>query len=109
MSLRMPREQIDVAIDQIQPTFVGLAAQAGRDANQIAAGDVFVAAGNNPLIGHDAGAVQQVEGLPAHRLGIHIQQRDLADHAAHLQGKRRARTDEPGSANNADFHRSADF
>ena len=31
------QEQIDVAIDQVQPAFVGLAAQAGRDADQVAA------------------------------------------------------------------------
>ena len=30
------QEQIDVAIDQVEPAFVGLASQAGGDADQIA-------------------------------------------------------------------------
>ena len=38
-------EQIDVAVDQVQPAFVRFAAQAGRDADQIAIGNVLVTAG----------------------------------------------------------------
>ena len=80
-------EQLDVAIDQIEPAFVGLAPQAGGDADQIAVGNVFVAAGGDQLIGHQRRAVQQVERLPGGQVGIDVDQRDLADDAAHLQAR----------------------
>ena len=41
-------------------------------------GNVLVAAGRDHLIGHDAGAVQQVEGLPGRQIGVDVEQRDLA-------------------------------
>ncbi len=97
-------EQIDVAIDQIEPAFVRLAAQAGRDADHVARRDLLVAAGANHLIGHERAAVQQVERLAGGQLGVDVEQRDLADDAAGLQGKARARADQSAAADDADFH-----
>ena len=42
----------------------GLAAQAGRDDDDVAGGDVAHVAGVDALVGDEAGAVQQVERLP---------------------------------------------
>ena len=57
-------------------------------------GNVLVAAGGDPLIGHQRRAVQQVERLAAGQFGVDVDQRDLADDAAALQGERR-RTSRP--------------
>ena len=56
-------EQRDVAVDQVEPALVGLSAQAGGDADQVAGGDQFVGAGTDALIGDEGCAVQEVEGL----------------------------------------------
>ena len=64
------QEQIDVAIDQVEPALVGLAAQAGGDADHVARRHVLVAAGARSAGRPSAGAVQQVERLarrPARR------------------------------------------
>ena len=57
------QEQLDVAIDQVEPALVGLAAQAGRDADEVALGNGLVAGRADPLIGDQRSAMQQVEGL----------------------------------------------
>ena len=72
-------------------------------------GNVLVAAGGDHLIGHQAGAVQQIERLAGGQLGIDVEQRDLAHDPAGLQGKRRARADQSAAADNADFHGSSSF
>jgi hypothetical protein len=48
--------------------------------------------------------MQQVQGLAADGLSIHVQQGNLPDDAAHLQGERGAGTNQTGPANDADFH-----
>ncbi len=63
--------------------------------DQVALGDRLVAGRADPLIGDERGAVQQVEGLAADLVGVQVDQVDLADHAAALQGKGRA-TSRPG-------------
>ena len=97
-------EQCHVAVDQIQPALVGLAPQPGGDANQIAVGDLFVAAGVNYLVGRDRCAVHQIERLSFGHLGVYVQQGDFPDQLARLQGKCRTRADQSAAANNADFH-----
>ncbi len=57
------REQIDVAIDQVQPALVRLAAQTGGDADHVAIGNVFIAARLNHLIGDERAAVHEIEAL----------------------------------------------
>ena len=59
------QEELDVAIDQVEPALVGLAAQAGRDDDDVALGNRLVAGRADPLIGDQRGAVEQVEGLAA--------------------------------------------
>jgi len=56
--LQYLHEQIDIAIDQIEPTFVGLAAQAGRNADHIARGNVLIPARGDDLIGRARPAVE---------------------------------------------------
>ena len=51
-------EQIDVAVDEVEPAFVGLAAQAGGDNDDVAVGDVAHVARVDALIGDQAGAMQ---------------------------------------------------
>ncbi len=66
------QEQLDVAIDQVEPALVGLAAQAGGDDDDVALGNRLVAGRADPLIGDQRGAVEQVEGLalaPGRRSG----------------------------------------
>ena len=83
------QEQLDVAIDQVEPALVGLAAQAGRDDDDVALGNRLVAGRADPLIGDQRGAVEQVEGLAADLVGVQVDQVDLADHAAALQSEGR--------------------
>ncbi len=101
---RMLEEQLDVAIDQVEPALVRLAAQAGRDDDHVALGNRLVARRADPLIGDQRGAVEQVEGLAADLVGVQVDQVDLADHAAALQGEGRGRADQAAAADDADFH-----
>ena len=87
-------EQVDVAVDQVEPAFVRLAAQAGRDADHVARRDVLVAAGGDHLVGHARRAVQQVERLAGGQFGVDVEQGDLADDAAASAG-RMPRTSRP--------------
>ena len=57
-------------------------------------GNVLVAAGGDHLVGHQAGAVQQVERLAGGQFGVDVEQGDLAHDLAGLQGERRARADQ---------------
>ena len=100
------QEQLDVAIDQVEPALVRLAAQAGRDDDDVALGNGLVAGRADPLIGDQRGAVEQVEGLAADLVGVQVDQVDLADHAAALQGEGRGRADQAAAADDADFHGS---
>ena len=77
-------KQIDVAIDQIEPAFVRLAAQPGGDADHVAIGHVLVSAGRDDLIGRARSAMQQVERLPLGRFFVEVQQGDLAHDATRL-------------------------
>src|SRR5262249_6329483 len=56
-------KEIDIAVDQIQPAFVGLAAQASGNDDDIARRDVAVITGADALVGDETGAVQEIEGL----------------------------------------------
>ncbi len=78
-------EQIDVAIDEIEPALVGLAAQPGGDDDDVARGDLAHVAGADALIGDQAGAVQQVERLALGHFLVGVDQADAADDAAALQ------------------------
>src|SRR5581483_8133861 len=61
--IEQAQEQIDIAIDEIEPALVGLAAQAGGDDDDLAVLDLCHVAGADALTADDAGAVQEVEGL----------------------------------------------
>ncbi len=98
-------KQLDVAVDQVEAALVGLAAQAGRDDDDIAFGNRFVARRADPLIGDERRSVEQVECLAANLVGVEVDQVDLADHAAALQSEGRRRPDQAAAANDADFHR----
>ena len=80
-------EQLDVAIDQVEPALVRLSAQAGRDDDNIALGDGLITRCADPLIGDQRGAMEQVEGLAADLVGVQVNQVDLADQATALQSE----------------------
>ena len=101
---RMSEEELDVAVDQVEPALVRLAAQAGRDDDHVALGNRLVAGRADPLVGDQRGAVQQVEGLAADLVGVQVDQVDLADDAAALKSKGRRRADQAAAADDADFH-----
>ncbi len=97
-------EQSNVAIDQIQPRFLGLAPQARRDQEQIAVGRPPVVPGVNPLVPGQRAAVHQVQRLALGQFAIRIQDLNLGHQAAALQGVRRAGADPPAAADNGHFH-----
>ena len=99
-------EQLDVAVDQVKPALVRLAAQAGRDEDHVALGNGLVAGRADPLVGDQRCAVEQVEGLAANLVGVQVDQVDLADDAAALQREGRRRADQAAAADDADFHGS---
>ena len=97
-------EQIDVAIDQIEPALVGFASEARRDDDDLAVGDLGHVAGGDALIPGQACPVQQIERLPSRLIRIGVDQTDTADDAAHLQGVRRRAADQSAAADDGDFH-----
>jgi len=97
-------EQLDVAVDERQPAFVGLAPQAGGDADQVGVGEAFVASRGDRLVGDRRRAVKHVERLAIGEVGIGIDDHDLVHDAAELQGEARRRAHDPTAADDADFH-----
>jgi hypothetical protein len=79
------QEQLDVAVDQVEAAFVGLAPQPRRDHDDVAFGDRLVARRADPLVGDERGAVEQIEGLTLDLVGVEVDQVDLADDPATLQ------------------------
>ena len=82
------KEQIRIAVDQVQPRFVRFAAKSGGDANHVAIGHVFVTARCDELIGRAWSAVKQVEGLAFDEFLIEVDQRDVPSDSAALQRER---------------------
>ncbi len=103
------QEQLDVAVDQVEPALVGLAAEAGGDADEVALGDRLVAGRPDPLVGRDRRPVEEVERLPPAEVGVDVDQVDPADDPAALQGERGTRADQPAAADDADLHGALDF
>jgi hypothetical protein len=97
-------EQVGVAVDEVEAAFIGLAAQAGGDADDVAGGNVLVAAGGDDLVGDAWCAVQQVERLSGGQLGVDIENRDFTDNAAALEGIRGGGADKTAAADDGDFH-----
>ena len=89
------QEELDVAIDQVEPALVRLAAQAGGDDDDVAFRDRLISRRPDPLIGDERRAVEQVKGLSAHLVGVQVDQVDLADDARRIEA-RRPRTIQPG-------------
>ena len=96
-------EQRDIAVDQIEPAFVRLSAEASGDDHHVAVGAAVVAAGVDFLIAGDAGAVEEVEGLAGGELLVGVEQVDFADDPGTLQGKRRVGADPAAAADDGDF------
>ena len=67
-------------------------------------GDVAHVAGGDALIGGQAGAVQQIEGLALGHVLVGVDEANAADDAAALQGVRRHAADQTAAADDADFH-----
>ena len=98
------QEQIDIAIDEVEPALVRLAAQAGGDDDDIAGRHIAHVAGADALVGDQAGAVQQVERLALGHVLVGVDEADAADDAAALQGIGRHAADQTAAADDADFH-----
>ncbi len=99
------REQRDVAIDEVEARFVGLAAQAGGDEKKIAVRGPGVIAGVNLLVTGEGAAVEQVQRFAFGHFFIGVEDLDLRDQPAALQGERGARPDPPAPADYGDFHK----
>ena len=97
-------EERDVAVDQIQPALIRLAAQPGGDADQIRIRAFLVPAGVDLLIAGDAGAVEQIERFALGHLFVGIEDVDFADDAGALQRERRVDPTLSAAADDADFH-----
>src|SRR5207248_3707184 len=100
-------EEVDVAADEVEAALVGLAAQAGGDDDDVAAGDLVHAAGADALVGDEAGAVEQVGRLALGEILVGVDEADAADDAAALQGERGRAADQATAADDADFHGSS--
>ena len=91
------------AID-CEPRLIRFAAQASRDDHNVALGNCLVARRADPLIGNQRSAMEKVEGLAADLVGVQVDQVDLADQPAALQGEGRGRANQAAAADDADFH-----
>src|SRR5262249_2350093 len=97
-------EQVDVAVDQVEPALVRLAAQAGRDDDHVTRRHVLHAARADALVAGQTGALEQVEGLTLGRVLGGVDQADAARHAAALQREARHAADQAAAADDAHFH-----
>ena len=98
-------EQIDVAVDQVEPALVRLAAQAGGDADEVARrgsprsrrrGCAGRPRARRRAAGRAPGPRQRSALTSIRSISLTI--------AAALQGERRARADQSAAADDADFH-----
>src|SRR4029078_10191393 len=83
---------------------IGFAAQTGRNADDVGARNVLVAARGDDLVGHARSAMQHVEGLTTGQVSVDIKERDLAHDAAALERKARPRSAQTAAADDGDFH-----
>src|SRR5262249_26112051 len=104
-ALQYLAEQAHVAVDQLQPTLIGLAPQTGRNDDAVAAvHDRIVAGGRELDVRGRAGPGPQAGRLARRHVGVPVDQRAPADLAAKLHRKGRVRTDATASPDDADFH-----
>ena len=99
-------EELDVAVDEREPAFVGLAPQAGGDADHPGVGDVGIAARPDRLVGDRRGAVEEIERLAVGELGVGIDEDDLVDDPPELERETGRRADDPAATHDSDFHRA---
>src|SRR5262249_2100455 len=97
-------EQIDVAVDEIEPALLGLAPKPGGDNDHVARGDVAHVAGRDALAAGEAGTVEQVGGRPLGHILVGIDQADTAGDAAALQGVGRHAAHQTAAADDGYFH-----
>jgi hypothetical protein len=95
----IPRKSVTV-----KPRFVRLAAQAGRDADEVRLRAVGISAGAYILVGAISRAVQQVKRFALRGRLIRIEQNDVLYHAGTLKRECRAGTDPTAAANDCYFH-----
>src|SRR5262249_53106874 len=91
-------------VNQIEPAFVGLAAQSCRNDDNVAGRYIAVIAGANALIRDQAGAVQQVDSLPLCHVLVGVDEANAAGDAAALQCICSHAADETAAADDGDFH-----
>src|SRR5439155_7014005 len=78
------QEKIDIAINQIKPAFVGLATQAGSNHDDVATRHFLKVSSADALVGHQAGAVQEVGGLAKCQFFFGVDQNIAAEEATAL-------------------------
>ncbi len=98
------KEQIDVAIDQIEPALLGLAAQAGRNDDDVAGRDIAHVAGSDALVRNQTSTMKKVGGHALGHAFISVDYADTTDHAAALKGIGRHAADQAAATDNGDFH-----
>ena len=103
-ALENSREQRDIAVDEIEAGFVGLAAEAGGDDENIAVLRAGVITGVDALIGDGRGAVQEVERLTVSHVGIGVEDLDFGYDAGALECEGGVGTDAATAADDGDFH-----
>jgi hypothetical protein len=97
-------EEGDIAVDEIEAGLVGLAAQAGGDADEVRIGAIGVRARLDVLVSGKGGAMHEVQRLALGGGLVGIEQRDLFYDPGALQGECRAGPDAPAPAYDCNFH-----
>ena len=97
-------EERDVAVDEVETGFVGLAAKAGGDDEDIAVLGSGVIAGVDALVGDRGGAVQEIEGLAFGHVIVGIENLNLRNNAGALERECCVGTDAATAADDGDFH-----
>ena len=100
---RMSRKS-DVAVDQIEPAFVGLSGRPAVTQTQVRLRHQLIRATLDPLIGDEGRAVAQVKSLPLDQIRVDVQQVDVADNASRLQREGRARANQSAAADDGNVH-----
>src|SRR5439155_16024214 len=97
-------EEGDVAIDEIETGFVGFAAEAGGNEENVAVGGVVVIACVNLVVAGESAAVVQVERFAFSKVFIGVEQLNLCHQPSALKCVSCARANSSPSTDNRHFH-----
>jgi hypothetical protein len=97
-------EQSHVAVDQIQTGLVWFSPKSGGNEEQIRVSSLVVIPCSDTLVSRESGAMEQIQCFPLSHGLVGIDQMDIGDNPATLQGECRTGSDSSSPSYDGDFH-----